>query len=392
MANRYAVATGIWSDTATWDGGTLPQAGDVVRPNGFIVTIDQDINVTELTNNASSPAVALGSFTFGVGRNITADIIVRAYLGSSGTFVSCNYGSGTSTINGDILHLNSGVSSQVLRVTGLAGGILTINGDIYHGGSSFGNDSAKGIQLVGDGGGFRLICNGLVSGTRTPDAAAQANMMGILAASNYVIELNGITKGKTNTNMSVGAGVSISGANNLIINNGVMLGGDSSTIYTSPAVSMPENTTNELRHYGISTATIGQPAVSGGLVVLYDGCLIQDNFTCLAHRPRAQRFATSFMDAEQVLYIDALTTKSFLTVGLLTGYPLEADVEDGVIYGPSSEFEGTLQPVVIDTAQLATDLLTEMNTSNLTIAQGLRDGMGASAAAIAAVGSIQVIP
>jgi hypothetical protein len=47
---------------------------------------------------------------------------------------------------------------------------------------------------------------------------------------------------------------------------------------------------------------------------------------------------------------------------------------------------------VIDTAQLATDLLTEMNNSNLTIAQGLRDSMGASAAAIAAIGSIQTIP
>jgi hypothetical protein len=89
---------------------------------------------------------------------------------------------------------------------------------------------------------------------------------------------------------------------------------------------------------------------------------------------------------------DALVDRSIYTADLLTGYPLEAKVEDGTVYGPSSEFEGTLVPVVIDTAQLATDLLTEMNTSNLTIAQGLRDGMGASAAAIAAVGSINVIP
>jgi hypothetical protein len=32
------------------------------------------------------------------------------------------------------------------------------------------------------------------------------------------------------------------------------------------------------------------------------------------------------------------------TADLLTGYPLEAKVEDGVIYGPSNEFEGTLEP------------------------------------------------
>jgi hypothetical protein len=62
MANRYAVQSGNWSDTATWDGGTLPVPGDVVRPNNFIVGIDQDINVAELRNDASSPAVAGGSF------------------------------------------------------------------------------------------------------------------------------------------------------------------------------------------------------------------------------------------------------------------------------------------------------------------------------------------
>jgi hypothetical protein len=36
--------------------------------------------------------------------------------------------------------------------------------------------------------------------------------------------------------------------------------------------------------------------------------------------------------------------KSIYTADLLTGYPAEADVESGVTYGPSSEFEGTLEP------------------------------------------------
>jgi hypothetical protein len=73
------------------------------------------------------------------------------------------------------------------------------------------------------------------------------------------------------------------------------------------------------------------------------------------------------------LYIDALTTKSFLTAGLLTGYPLPADVESGVTYGPSNEFEGTLSPVNIDTAQLAEDLLSEISTSSNALAERLRN-------------------
>lgn len=75
MANRYAVATGNWSNTAIWDGGTLPQAGDDVRANGFTVTINQDINVASIRTDASSPAIAGGGFVVsGNGRIITANI------------------------------------------------------------------------------------------------------------------------------------------------------------------------------------------------------------------------------------------------------------------------------------------------------------------------------
>ena len=76
MANRYAVASGNWSNTATWDGGTLPTSADIVRPNGFAVTIDQNITVIALRNDASAPAVAGGTFTL-TGNytiNISSDI------------------------------------------------------------------------------------------------------------------------------------------------------------------------------------------------------------------------------------------------------------------------------------------------------------------------------
>jgi hypothetical protein len=65
--------------------------------------------------------------------------------------------------------------------------------------------------------------------------------------------------------------------------------------------------------------------------------------------------------------------------------PPPATVALGV---PTDDTTGTLPTAAV----VAADLLNEMNASALPIAQGLRDGMGASAAAIAAVGSINVIP
>lgn len=48
MATRFAVKTGVWSDTTVWNTGALPTSADTVYPNGFTVTIDQDITDTTI--------------------------------------------------------------------------------------------------------------------------------------------------------------------------------------------------------------------------------------------------------------------------------------------------------------------------------------------------------
>ena len=73
MALRYAVASGLWSVPATWDGGaTIPTSADDVYANNNIVTIDQTVNVLSLRSTAGAPAVAGGYFTILTGsRSIT---------------------------------------------------------------------------------------------------------------------------------------------------------------------------------------------------------------------------------------------------------------------------------------------------------------------------------
>jgi hypothetical protein len=61
MAIRFAVASGNWSNTATWNGGTLPTSADDVFTNTFTVTVDQDITVITLRNTSNvSPAITAG--------------------------------------------------------------------------------------------------------------------------------------------------------------------------------------------------------------------------------------------------------------------------------------------------------------------------------------------
>jgi hypothetical protein len=74
MALRVAVANGNWSNPAIWNNGLLPVAGDVVASNNFTVTIDQNVNVSLLTNTVQSPVIITPAMT----SNTTPSGIVTA--------------------------------------------------------------------------------------------------------------------------------------------------------------------------------------------------------------------------------------------------------------------------------------------------------------------------
>ena len=103
MANRYAIASGNWDNPAIWDGGiTVPQSGDDVRPNGFTVTINTDVTVTTLRNDALAPSAAGGKFVCNRnGTIINANLVIGApsvnLLDNTTTAISW-------TVNGNITH------------------------------------------------------------------------------------------------------------------------------------------------------------------------------------------------------------------------------------------------------------------------------------------------
>lgn len=57
MANRYAVASGNYSNPAIWDNGAVPLSGDNVYANGFIIVVDQNITANIISNGVSTVRV-----------------------------------------------------------------------------------------------------------------------------------------------------------------------------------------------------------------------------------------------------------------------------------------------------------------------------------------------
>ena len=120
MAIRYAVASGNWSNTATWNGGTLPTAADDVFSNNFTVTIDQDITAISLRNTSNvSPVIAQGGSFVVSGssgtRNITLTGVTSSVVGVLTGFV--------------------GAVSPLLNITATASAITNINSNLIGGGA-----------------------------------------------------------------------------------------------------------------------------------------------------------------------------------------------------------------------------------------------------------------
>jgi hypothetical protein len=136
MANRRAIATGNWSNPAIWDGGvSLPDVGDNVYSNTFTVTIDQDVTVVLISNQASAPAVAGGGFILNASRTLTANATGASIL----TFAANS--PATANYIGNPLCIGNG---WAIRHTGT--GTLNFTGNILQAGSD-----ARGYYFDGAG-------------------------------------------------------------------------------------------------------------------------------------------------------------------------------------------------------------------------------------------------
>lgn len=198
MANRFAVASGNWSNTATWNGGTLPTSADDVYANNFAVTVDQNIDVISLRSTSGTGITAGGTFNFntgGVTANISDTIVMNPTVSTSFILITASSGLVIMNIpNGSVISTDVN-NSNLINYTGNCNFTMTCISAI--GAITASNNLSSVISKTSTG---FLIFNGNVIG-RTGNTG---NIRGIL---NLTSNSDNIVNG----NITGGAGIGVNG-------------------------------------------------------------------------------------------------------------------------------------------------------------------------------------
>jgi hypothetical protein len=136
MANRWAVISGNWSNTATWNnGGVLgvPTASDVAYANNQTIYIDTNITVQALSNAALAGTASV-SGSFYLNNAITASTtngtgLVSAVVNTPLVFISGSSNARINTTMGD---------TTGIRIRTLDSSTLTVSGSVFGGSTAFG--------------------------------------------------------------------------------------------------------------------------------------------------------------------------------------------------------------------------------------------------------------
>jgi hypothetical protein len=265
MATRYAVATGNWSNTATWDGGTLPTAADDVHANNRTVTIDQNVTVLSLRTTAGGAAVAGGGFSIpsGSSYNVTA---TNGFIAGSSAVLTIT-GTGTRVITGNATGSATTATVNTIYVTHSSGNIpnVTINGNLL--GGSQGNSVALYIW-----GGYVTVNGSVTGGT----ASTNTHGIGIFNSDNQPTQLTvntgPVTGGSSSSGSTVGVSVGYSPTGSALTNSFInlncnLVGGSNNSSNTS--VSSGQNIPITVVGNIVGTVANGL-SISGSAITTYN--------------------------------------------------------------------------------------------------------------------------
>jgi len=375
MAEKYPLANGLWSNAANWNGGTKPTSGDVVHSNNFIVDIDEDVDVLELRTDAGTTAVGGGYFDV-----VSDDLTVSCDFiwpddNDFGIQVSSN--SGTTTIIGDVYMPKGTNSTQHCGILLQGTCQLNVIGSILNKDNSGSQAARDNSGIIINVSGGRLNLTGDVEGGRNTANYNRQNSGIFINTLSCIVNITGDVEGGPIgygvSSGNINAGIYVDTTNNVINVIGNVIGGFN---FQTPGIYF-EASDNSVNITGVvqsnnssaallngsfgqnNTVTMfGDIINDGGQMAILIDNLVLDNDTEMSWK----------------LIDDTNNDRYLYSVGSgVLGQAVESDVRKDVVYGPSSELTGELEPVVVDTAQLASNLLDEITTSSNPLAERLRN-------------------
>jgi len=366
VANRYAVATGNWSATATWDGGTLPTSADDVYSNNFTVTIDQNVTVLTLRNTAATGITAGGGFAVSGGHTITCSN-ASGFVTGAVPLLTCTTASGTTTTINSVINGGTAANANGINFSGT--GTLTISGNVFGGTTNQANainvtstgtlnvtgfvrtglssnqgvairtSSSGTLNVTGNvnnaDGANAIICTNAGGGTVNITGTIGYNVNGPTGNNAVTVSINTHTLtvvGDVYGNGANAIGISSSGNANITVTGSVTgsSGGLSAGIVAGGTLSTQTITGTLTSLNGPALTTSGTATVTGPFIASNAGVM-----------PATGKILLSPISNNEFRFKTASGTSSLFSSDVTSGAPTANNVRSGTVYGGGT-LTGTL--------------------------------------------------
>jgi len=360
MANIAAAQNGDFSATSTWVGGVVPGSGDVAYANTFTVTIS-DTRTVQAVSNASATGITYGgTFSLVDNCNLTC-------TNANGCIVS-------TTVTGyDFAPIRYPISTSALTINSVA----RLNGNFVNTGWS----SQEAAIILFSGAGTLIVTGNLTAGTANYSTAVACtgtgtfNLIGNLtngsAGSNVGIRVWAATVVNITGNVLQGAALHRTIQNdygNVTITGNVI----GAYIYNGATITVNGTCQSDASYPAFTTGSPGQVTRLSGPFLLGASGNVNP----------IQAYNWRWAPTQIPTYMEVPTSGGSTKRNLYTadnmptgGYPVVANVRQSTVYGPSSEFTGTLAVPSPSSVALGVATDNTVGTAVLTAAT-VRSAMG----------------
>jgi hypothetical protein len=389
MADIRATQSGDFSATSTWVGGVVPGSGDVAFANTFTVAISDARTVQAISNAVGTSITVGGTFSLLNGANLTCTNANGVVQGATATACITTPSLGVGSSASVAANSSGSGSSTTANVNLSTAGTLNWTGNVV-GSSAATNSSA--ILVSG---------TGTLAFTGNSTGGTQGGCVGITLSGAGTITIGGNVTGGTN---ATAYGINITGTGSVSVNSGSVNGG-------TAAAGINNASTGTLTVTVPCQSSSAAPAIAAGSATqvtrLSGPFLLGASGNINPVQAQSWRWAPTLIPAYwEVAQSNGSTKRLLYSADNMPsgGYPVAGNVRQSTVYGPSSEFTGTLSVPSASSVALgvATDnttgtaILTAANvraaigmaSANLdTQLAGLSSGGGGSAPSAATVAS-----